>query len=128
MCKICKGDTQELWPPSFDKPKLELIKSGNWVLLKECSSCHQLWVESPYEPYASFVYLVKWNNSIEDWQNLHNKDDGKTLCNWMTYEIRRLYKSCIEDIQKSIINHNQRSYGHYSLTQSVDTNPIKILS
>jgi hypothetical protein len=126
MCDTCKSDSRDMWSPCADLPTLVDVRHGNWVSLQRCPTCSQLWMTSPFEPYASFTYMVKWPRTIEDWVRIHDVDGASTLHEWMKNEIRRLYPSAAAEDRKRIDAHEDRSYGHYSLTRSIDTNPIVI--
>ena len=115
-----------MWSPCADLPTLVDVRNGNWISLQRCPKCSQFWVVSPFEPYAAFTYMVKWPRATDDWIRIHDSDDASTLHEWMKNEIRRLYPSATPEVQKQIDAHEVRSYGHYSLTCSIDTNPIVI--
>ncbi len=126
MCVTCKSDSRDMWGPSAELPKLVEVRCGNWIRLQRCPACSQLWVTSPFEPYAAFTYMVKWWRTIDDWSRIHDGDDAVTLHEWMKNEIRRLYQSAEKEVRNQVEAHEQRSSGHYNLTRSIDTNPIDI--
>ncbi len=126
MCDTCKADSRDMWSPCTDLPKLVDIRHGNWISLQRCPNCRELWVVSPFEPYAAFTYMVKWPRATNDWIRIHDSDDAATIHEWMKNEIRRLYPSAAPEAQKQIDAHEVRSYGHYNLTRSIATNPVEI--
>jgi hypothetical protein len=126
MCNNCKADSRDMWGPSADLPELVPVRTGNWVSLERCPACAQLWVTSPFEPYAAFTYLVKWPRAPDDWSRIHDSDDSSTLHEWLKNEIRRLYSTATAEVRKEIEAHERRSYGHYSLTHAIAANPIAI--
>lgn len=126
MCAICQADSRELWAPGSEMPGLDAVQDGNWISLVRCPSCSQLWVYSPFEPYAAFPYLVKWPRAAEDWSRIVEADNSATMQEWMKNEIRRLYASAPPETREKIEAHQQRSYGQYGLTQPVETNPVDL--
>ena len=126
MCNNCKADSRDMWGPSADLPELVPVRTGNWVSLERCPACAQLWVTSPFEPYAAFTYLVKWPRAPDDRSRIHDSDDSSTLHEWLKNEIRRLYSTATAEVRKEIEAHERRSYGHYSLTHAIAANPIAI--
>ena len=126
MCDYCRADSRDMWGPGADLPKLVPVRAGNWVSLERCPACAQLWATSPFEPYAAFTYRVKWPRSPDDWNRIHDSDDASTLHEWLKNEIRRLYSTAPADVRSRVEAHERRSYGHYSLTHAIDTNPIAI--
>ncbi len=124
MCTTCNSNTQEIWGPVPRPPVLTQIRIGNWIALEECPQCKQLWTKAPFEPYAAFEYMAKWPLGITDWNRIHDGDDARTLHEWLINEIRRLYRNASKEIRDGIESHEQRSYGHYNLTISLDVNPI----
>ncbi len=115
-----------MWSPSAELPTLVDVRNGNWISLQQCPSCNRLWMTSPFEPYASFTYMVKWPRTIDDWVRIHDRDNATTLHEWMKNEIRRLYPFVTPEDRKRIDAHEVRSYGHYNLTRSIHENPIVI--
>jgi hypothetical protein len=70
--------------------------------------------------------MVKWPLGVDDWNRIHDRDDGRTMHEWLINEIRRLYATAAKAIRDEIESHEHRSYGHYGLTRCVSTNPITL--
>ena len=126
MCETCNAKNLNLWGPVPRPPKLSETRNGNWISLVECPECKQLWTTAPFEPYAAFEYMVKWPLGIDDWNRIHDRDEGRTMHDWLINEIRRFYRTASTSVRAAIESHEQRSYGHYGLTKSVSTNPVSL--
>jgi hypothetical protein len=113
MCTKCECTIRNIWPPSTQIPDMITVSSGNWILLKRCRNCNALWVESAYEPYASFRYLVLWKYSETDWIYLNSIDDSKTLLEWHKQEIKDNWKKLSIQDQQLIEKHRERAYHQY---------------
>ncbi|MCK5269207.1 MAG: hypothetical protein KAJ46_00425 [Sedimentisphaerales bacterium] len=111
LCKICGSPERKMWPPSSRTPSFDTIKKGNWITLVECLECKSLWVGVPYEPYAVFVYFVRWEKTVADWQELHDADDGEQISEWHTKQLLALEPTLSEEDKKAVEWHRQRSYG-----------------
>ena len=92
MCSICQFEDRNIWPPIHELPKRSIVEKGDYIFLVKCDNCGSLWVESVYEPYLSYTYLVKWNYKIEDWILVNTYDNSKTLLNWHINEIKLKWK------------------------------------
>lgn len=114
MCNKCESTKRYIWPPSDKIPEMPIVEKGNWALLRSCPVCKTLWVESPYEPYASFRYLVQWRYPKEAWTNLSKIDEGRKLLDWHKQEIRENWKELSKADQKLVEGHRQRAYFQYS--------------
>lgn len=112
----CNCSDLILVPPSKEIGNLNMVAEGQWVLLNQCGLCNQLWVQSPLEPYASFVYYLKWSGTIEDWKYSATIEDSSDMHMWFINEIRHLYPKCDVETQGIILRHDERSYFHYNLT------------
>lgn len=110
-CPNCQSPERILFGPG-QQPELVQVRIGNWISLEQCEPCHALWCLSPYEPYASFSYLVRWPSSVEVWAEAHEKDDGKTMRQWHASEIRNHWRGLPEAEREEIEFHRRRSYGH----------------
>lgn len=113
VCENCLKHKKEIWTPYSKFFPRESIIVGNWIELVRCEKCPQFWVESPYEPYAAFTYLVKWNLSENDWRNNHDIDNGLTILKWHRAKIREIYDETEEktEVKEEIDKHINRSYG-----------------
>jgi hypothetical protein len=97
---------------SHRQPVVSKVVDGNWISLERCDSCGALWSVSPYEPYASFPYLVAWPQDQEAWQKKHDLDEGRTLLAWHAHEIAAHWRSLPKEEQKEVEAHRARSHGH----------------
>jgi hypothetical protein len=126
MCKTCESTIRYIWPPSDKIPEMGIVAKGNWILLRSCPECNSLWVESPYEPYASFRYLVRWKYTKEIWIYLNNIDDSKKLLAWHKQEIKKNWKGLSRKDQKLIEKHRERAYYQYDPIDLPATEKIDI--
>jgi hypothetical protein len=112
-CDNCRKHSTEIWTPYSKFFARKSLIVGNWIELVQCEKCPQLWVESPYEPYAAFIYIVKWNLPKDEWQEIHDIDNGLSMLEWHREKIREIYRDAqtdsgvIDDLNK----HFFRSYG-----------------
>lgn len=93
------------------QPALEKLEMRHWLTLSECSLCRQLWVAVPYEPYASFIYQIAWNDSAADWSWLAEQDDGNTMIKWAEAQIKATWQQLSPADQAAIEHHRLRSAG-----------------
>jgi hypothetical protein len=100
-----------MWPPSSKQPEWVSIKIGNWIELVRCPGCEQSWCVVPHEPYASFLYAVLWQHSVQEWEQIHNLDEAQTLHRWHIARLQELRSSATEQDVKEIEWHQKRSYG-----------------
>ena len=113
-CTTCQAGHRKIWGPSKNRPDLCNIDIGNWISLERCPECNVFWVDSPYEPYASFSYRVRWMSSQTAWRRLHNLDNGHGLRELLNRQIKMLWKTLPKDERESVEFHRKRSYGHYN--------------
>jgi hypothetical protein len=85
------------------------------MALEQCTACHTLWVFVPWEPYASYPYLVRWEYSPEDWQRLIDLDNAEILHKWHAAKIIELYGTLNDEDKAEMEAHRQRSYGRWPL-------------
>jgi hypothetical protein len=110
-CTNCGAPGRPFWPPSATPPSFEKRATRNWLTLSECSSCGQLWVGVPYEPYASFIYEVPWDDSAESWLKLAEQDDGKAAVKLAEARIKATWWQLGPEDLAAVEHHRQRSYG-----------------
>ena len=116
-CFRCRVPERLLWAPVDYQPKLERLRIGNYMALEKCPVCQSLWIFVPWEPYASYPYLVRWEHTQEEWQRLHDLDNGVTLHKWHAAMIVELYETLDEDGIDAVTEHKQRAYGRGPLEQ-----------
>jgi hypothetical protein len=113
MCETCESESRDCWGPVANHPQLPSEVNGNWISLERCPSCETLWVTSPYEPYASFLYKAKWPWDSARFQLVHDLDNGQLLHDWHCLALRSRYFSRAFD-SEAVEAHRTRSYGHYN--------------
>jgi len=113
MCDNCQSEKRLIWPPNIRPQDLQDVAQGNWISLKQCSKCNSFWVESAYEPYASFIYLVRWNYTVADWNYLNSIDNSELLIEWHKQEIKMHWTKLSSEDQLLIEKHRQRAYHQY---------------
>ncbi|WP_145260352.1 hypothetical protein [Planctomycetes bacterium Pan216] len=122
----CRSDRKRVWGPRTDIPELPEVWVGRWIRLLRCLECETLWVASPFEPYASFPYLVVWDRTIEEFASVHAVDDGALCHEWLQAEIRvRMKTAELADIDASR-RHDTRSGGHYGFDHFEEENPVDL--
>ena len=114
VCANCEAPQRALWVlfGTPRKPVVRKVIDGNWISLERCDSCSALWCVSPYEPYASFPYLVAWPRDEESWKQTHDSDCGRTLLSWHAHAIAAAWHSVPPDERDAVEAHRKRSYGH----------------
>ena len=119
-CSVCGPATVDLRAPSADLPSLQNVDTGNWISLKRCRACNSLWVSAPYEPHASYIYLVRWRHNENDWRRIHDLDAGETLRKWHIASIRELWLT-LDPAQKQAVEwHRERSFGRNPIDNLYD--------
>ena len=113
-CIECELPNRKLWTlfGEHRKPKLADVESGNYIFLQRCLPCNALWCLSPYEPYASFAFLVWWPHDEVKWHSMHALDDGRTLLAWHALKIAQNYRNLPSNELDQIERYRQRSYGY----------------
>ena len=117
-CSNCCAPDRTLWVLfSYTQmkpltPVLTTIDQGNWITLESCEECGALWCNSPYEPFASFPYLVAWPCDLASWRLIHDSDDGRALLSWHAYEIGQKWNGLPETERIACDAHRKRSSGH----------------
>jgi len=109
-CKLCEAPQRQLWVPAQPMPKLTIIERGDYILLQSCPECRRLWCISPYEPYMSAEYIVRWYLSAEDWRTLHDRDSGHTLRDWHIAACQALHETLSPDEKAGVESHRKRTY------------------
>jgi hypothetical protein len=116
-CSNCCAPDRPLWvlfsytQKKVLAPVLTTVQQGNWITLERCEECGAFWCCSPYEPFASFPYLVAWPHDITSWRSIHDSDDGRSLLSWHAYEIGRKWDSLPEPERQAVEAHRERSRG-----------------
>jgi len=110
-CKNCESRTRLLWPPGR-KPDLLALETGSWIDLRQCQACGALWSGSPYEPYASFEYLVLWPADRGAWVQAHAVDDGQLLLRWHGWMIHQHWRALSGDDLAAVEQHRRRAPGN----------------
>lgn len=110
-CSNCQSPERILYGPG-KRPALTNIHLGNWIDLVRCELCGALWCLSPYEPYAAFEYLARWEFTADEWDQWHAADSGHTLRLWHAAMIREHWLGLAEDERARVDEHRRRSSGH----------------
>jgi len=113
-CANCEGPERKLWVlfGAKRKPVVSKIVDGNWVSLERCESCSQLWCLSPYEPFASFLFLAAWPHDEASWKKTHDTDAGHTLLSWHAYAIASASHSLPHEEKDAVEKYRKRTHGH----------------
>ena len=126
LCKNCQYPERSLWAVGPPYPGWDTIEAANFVSLVRCPECKQLWIEIPYEPFASFRYAVRWPFSESVFSMTMNKDAGLTLSRWHEAEVRVLANDADDQTLAHIDAHYRRSRGYVKLTRSSQPNTVQI--
>jgi len=126
MCTNCHTEDQALWAIGPPYPEFKLISTGNFVVLEGCTECGQLWLESMYEPFASFRYAVKWPWTRQKFEETRDQDLSLTLCKWHEAEVRLQGAQANAATLAHIQAHYKRSGGYVDLTPTGQPNPISL--
>lgn len=110
-CPHCQAPERTIYGPG-KRPTFAEVRSGNWIALERCDVCGALWCSSPYEPYAAFEYVVRWERSPEAWSRLHDADSGRALLRWHAAVIREQWRSLPAAERENVEVHRRRSRGH----------------
>ncbi len=126
MCANCHSELQRLWAVGPPYPQLQTVAQGSFVNLGRCAECGQLWLESCYEPYASFKYAVPWRRTIEQFEGARDKDGSLSLCRWHEAEVRSLGNTADPLTLEHIEVHFRRSYGLVDLRPTKHSNEVEL--
>jgi hypothetical protein len=110
-CERCGAPARPFWPPPTTQPTFEKRATRNWLTLSECPACVQLWVGVPYEPYASLLYQVPWNDSAENWLQLAEQNEGKAIVGLVEARVKATWRQLGPEDLAAVEHHRQRSYG-----------------
>lgn len=61
---------------------------GNWMLLKVCPECGQLWCEVPHGPGATYSLAAAWPFSRGDFHRLNGLENARILHEWHMAMVR----------------------------------------
>lgn len=111
-CPDCQAPEKILYAPSEKPAGLVNLQLGNWISLEQCGDCGALWCLSPYEPYAAFEYLVRWEFDAATWRRVHAADAGRALLRWHAAMIRENWQQLSAPARERIDQHRRRSQGH----------------
>lgn len=124
VCSNCHGESQELWAIGPPYPQWQEAGAGKFVILQRCPTCAQLWLESCYEPFASFRYAVKWPGDLHLFEAMRDRDQSRALCQWHEAQVRLLGNDASDATLALIKAHCDRSRGYVDLMPSQAPNPI----
>jgi hypothetical protein len=126
MCTNCHTANHTLWAVGPPYPKFCSVSEGNFVFLQGCTECGQLWLESMYEPFASFRYAVKWPWTRQKFEEARDQDQSLTLCKWHEAEVRLQGAKADAETLAHIQAHYKRAGGYVDLTPTGEPNPIAL--
>ncbi len=118
-CTTCLSPAKKVWPPCANQPKLAKLLTLGWSLLLKCPECETHWAVQVNEPYASFLYFVRWPYSAEFWLGLVKKDDGILVSRWCTFQIQLAWPSMEEKDREAIEHHRRRSFGRNPIDETL---------
>ncbi|MCH6259411.1 hypothetical protein MLD52_22845 [Puniceicoccaceae bacterium K14] len=118
-CSHCQIHERRLW--TFQaRLGFEEVEKGNWIFLKRCPQCDQLWCEVPHEPFASFSFWAAWPYSIKEWKRLSETEEALILHEWHTNVIREEFDSLPEKEKADIESWRDRTYREFNV---IDRDP-----
>jgi hypothetical protein len=126
MCSNCHAESQELWAIGPPYPQWREVTAGDFVVLQQCPTCGQLWLESFYEPFAAFRYAVKWPGDLRLFEAVRDRDRSLSLCRWHEAQVRLMGNGASEATLANIQAHYDRSHGRVNLMPSRAPNPIEL--
>lgn len=127
MCRTCESEKRDIWT-YLKIPEIPDIKVANWISLKKCSECNALWCEVPYEPYASFKFLVKWPYGLEQFNYVSQIDNALILHEWHGAFIRENWQSLSRQETDAINQWRERTYmSHNPIDKDFNEKPLKYL-
>jgi hypothetical protein len=109
MCSKCGYPGRVLWT-YHNYPELVESKVGNWVSLKTCGECKQLWVEVPHEPYAAFTFITAWEHDSATWSSVHDIDEGQVIREWHNAVIREHWEGLPAEEVQAVEEWRDRTY------------------
>ncbi|MTJ00373.1 MAG: hypothetical protein FH752_17315 [Marinobacter adhaerens] len=102
---------------------------ANWISLKLCPECGTLWCFVPYEPYASFSFLVKWPYDEKCFGSIAEIGDARVLHEWHGAFLRENWRSLVTDEIEAIDRWRQCTYmSHNPIDKDLAEYPNKYLS
>jgi hypothetical protein len=87
-CPFCGYPDRELLTPAH-MPRLRRVEMGNWILLKSCPECGQLWCEVPHGPWASYSLAAAWPCGRGEFRRLNDVENARILHEWHMAVVRR---------------------------------------
>jgi len=110
-CSECGFPERRIWPPSSATPHFVDVGAENWMVLSQCPECGTFWAGVPYEPHASFMYYVVWQESEDTWREKIEENEGLLLHTWHKIQLKKFEKTLTNSDLRSIEAHRERSYG-----------------
>jgi hypothetical protein len=127
VCAACGGPGKLVDAPSIARPHSYHAEAGEWFTLVLCIDCGAYGVQAPYEPYASFIYSVRWPYS-RDFRCHIGRNGGDILVGrWCDYKIRQAWPTMSEEERLAVENHRKRSYGRNPVDEAPggeETDPL----
>ena len=130
QCTGCSGPGKVVWPASATRPQMHHAAVGEWYDLVLCQDCGRLWVQAPYEPFASFIYLIAWPHSRRFFHRVVGLEHGSVIAHWCDYKIRTAWPTMSDQDRLAVQNHRNRSYGRNPIDEAPsgeETDPLEPL-
>jgi len=127
LCVPCGGSGKLVIPPTVARPHFYHAEDGEWFSLVLCGDCGTLWVQAPYEPYASFIYSIRWPYSRDFWCHIGQNGGQTVIAKWCDYKIRQAWPTMSKEERLAVENHRHRSYGRNPIDEAPDcdeTDPL----
>ena len=87
-CSCCGYPDRELLTPGCSST-LKRVEMGNWVTLKRCPECGQLWCEVPHGSGASYRLAAAWPCTRADFHRLNGLENARILHEWHVAMLRQ---------------------------------------
>ncbi len=114
-------------PSSAARPHFYHAENGESFSLVLCQDCGTLWVQAPYEPFASSIYSIIWPHSRAFWSHVGDREGFAVIAKWCDYKIRQAWPTMSERQRLAVENHRHRSFGRNPIDEALDqeeTDPL----
>jgi hypothetical protein len=85
-------------------------------------------VQVPYEPYASYLYLIAWPYSRDFWHSIVSLESSLAIACWFAFKIRQAWPKMSESDKLAFENHATGSHGRNPIDErpvGEDLDPLK---
>ncbi len=87
VCPCCGYPERELLTPGC-LPEMRRVEMGNWMTLKRCPECGQLWCEVPHGAGASYRLAAAWPCDRANFHRLNGLENARILHEWHMAMVR----------------------------------------